>query len=140
MHVALAGLKVLDLTRLLPGAFCTQLLADHGADVVVEGFRPGVMDRLGLDYETLAATDIPAGPVNTMEEVFRDPQLVHRGMLQHIRHPVEGRIPQLGFPIKFSARPARCARRRLPWASTRARSSGAWVAARRMSRPWPATA
>ena len=55
--------------------------------------------------QTLAAADIPAGPVNTMEEAFRDPQLVHRGMLQHIRHPVEGRIPQLGFPIKFSDTP-----------------------------------
>src|SRR5947209_3354392 len=34
MAQALEGTRVLDLTRLLPGAFCTMLLADLGADVV----------------------------------------------------------------------------------------------------------
>ena len=53
----------------------------------------------------LAAADLPSSPVNTMAEGFADPQMVHRKMLQTIDHPVEGRIPQLGFPIKFSATP-----------------------------------
>ena len=49
--------------------------------------------------------DIPAGPVNSLEEAFADPQMVAREMLLHVDHPVEGRVPQIGFPVKFSETP-----------------------------------
>ena len=105
--LALDDIRILDLSRLAPGPFCTMLLGDLGADVllieppsdskagqapgvggeaynalgrnkrsivlnlrdesarevfyklaetadvVLEGFRPGVVKRLGVDYETL---------------------------------------------------------------------------------------
>ena len=44
---------VLDLTR--PGDLARARRLAREADVVVENFRPGVMDRLGLGYDTLRA-------------------------------------------------------------------------------------
>ncbi len=48
MSLALEGIIILDLSRQLPGPFCTQILADMGADVikVEEPFeRPGALGR-----------------------------------------------------------------------------------------------
>lgn len=130
----LHGIRVLDLSRMLSGPYCTMMLADHGAevikiegaagdtsrsngpwreddpgremagyfvslnrnkksvqlnlktsegqaalkrlvasaDVLVENFRPGVMERLGLGYETLA--EIRPGLVYAAIRGFGDPR------------------------------------------------------------------
>jgi crotonobetainyl-CoA:carnitine CoA-transferase CaiB-like acyl-CoA transferase len=60
----------------------------------------------------LAPVDIPFGPVLNMQEAFADPQAEHRKMLQYLDHPREGRIPQLGFPVKYSDTP--CTMRSAP--------------------------
>ncbi|MCL8383319.1 CaiB/BaiF CoA transferase family protein [Xanthobacter aminoxidans] len=60
----------------------------------------------------LEAADIPFGPVFSMEEAFADPHARHRQMLMSMEHPVEGTIPQLGFPVKYSGTP--CALRSPP--------------------------
>lgn len=39
-------------------------------------------------------------PVNALEEVFKDPQVVHRGMRCEVEHPKAGMIEQVGIPVK----------------------------------------
>lgn len=45
-------------------------------------------------------------PVNSVEEVFHDPHVMERQMFQEMDHPVEGRIKQIAFPLKFSKTPS----------------------------------
>lgn len=55
----------------------------------------------------LQAAGIPCGPVQTVPEVFADPQVAAREMLVPIQHPDAGEVKLVGVPFKFSATPAR---------------------------------
>ena len=44
----------------------------------------------------------PCAPVYTIDEVFSDPQVIHRDMLIKMEHPVAGIIKQIGTPFNFS--------------------------------------
>lgn len=77
-----------------------QALFDEVQAIILTDSRDSWVKRL-ID------ADVPAGPVNSMEEAFADPQIRHRQMVLEVDHPVEGRIPQLGFPVKLSDTPGR---------------------------------
>ncbi len=53
----------------------------------------------------LRESGFPCAPVNAMDEVFSDPQLLHRDMLVTMDHPKIGEIKQIGAPLKFSETP-----------------------------------
>lgn len=53
----------------------------------------------------LAEADVPCYPVLSIPEVFEDPHVLHRGMLQEMRHPTEGVLKHIGTPVKLSRTP-----------------------------------
>ena len=57
--------------------------------------------------EALSALAVPCGPVNDISQVFKDPQVQHRGMKTEMDHPTVGRLTLLGNPAKLSATPVR---------------------------------
>ena len=55
--------------------------------------------------EAFGAAGLPTGPINSVADVFDDPQVRHRGMVQEIIHPTAGKIRLVGLPVKFSGTP-----------------------------------
>lgn len=57
--------------------------------------------------EFMRDADACCEPVLSMEEAFVHPQAVAREMVMEAQHPTEGRVHQLGFPVKLSETPPR---------------------------------
>ena len=55
--------------------------------------------------QILTKADVPTGKVLAVDEVFRDPQVLHRKMVLELGDPRVGKVKQIGFPIKLSDTP-----------------------------------
>jgi crotonobetainyl-CoA:carnitine CoA-transferase CaiB-like acyl-CoA transferase len=65
---------------------------------------PARSNREWLDV--LHSIDIPACPVNAVEDLFEDPHLKAVGFFDELEHPTEGKLKVCRFPVRFSASPA----------------------------------
>ena len=95
-----------------PELAADERFATNGKRVVNQALLDPILDAaFGAEdravwLERLGAANVPAGAINTVPEVFADPQVVHRGMLRHIPHPSAGTVPQVMSPLRFSAAPS----------------------------------
>ncbi|WP_447917487.1 CaiB/BaiF CoA transferase family protein [Achromobacter aegrifaciens] len=53
----------------------------------------------------LEGVGVPAGPINTLDQVYEDPQVLARGMKRELPHPTAGKVPMAASPLKFSGSP-----------------------------------
>lgn len=64
-----------------------------------------VKDELDWWISQLETAHVPCGPINTIDRVFADPQVQARDMKVELDHPVAGKVPSVGSPLKFSNSP-----------------------------------
>jgi len=57
--------------------------------------------------EELRTAGIPCGAINTISQVFRDPQIQARGLVWECEHPTAGTIKLSGSPLRLSETPTR---------------------------------
>ncbi len=55
----------------------------------------------------LRAAGIPCGPINSVSQLFNDPQIQARGFVWECEHPTAGNIKLSGSPMRLSETPAR---------------------------------
>ena len=58
-------------------------------------------------FQIMKEADTCVSPVLELDEVIKDPQLQHRLMFPEFEHPTQGKVRQLGMPIKLSDTPAK---------------------------------
>jgi formyl-CoA transferase len=54
----------------------------------------------------LNEAEVPCAPIQTIDQVFQSPQVLHRKMLVEVAHATAGSVRMAGLPVKFSATPA----------------------------------
>ena len=53
----------------------------------------------------LERAQVPCGPINTLDQVFADPQVRARGLRLDLAHAAAGTVPQVASPLRLSATP-----------------------------------
>jgi crotonobetainyl-CoA:carnitine CoA-transferase CaiB-like acyl-CoA transferase len=67
--------------------------------ILEDAFVKKTTDEWMKIFETI---EVPAGPVNTLDKAFADPQVLARNMVVEIDSPHMGKLKDVGNPIKIS--------------------------------------
>lgn len=106
-----AGDNPTQLGELIGSSEVAPLMKDNEAKMVNrDQLHTIIENRLVLDttehwIEKFRAVGIWCAKVNTYEDLPKDPQILHNGIIKEIDHPVAGKFKAIGTPIEFSATP-----------------------------------
>ncbi|KAF0225031.1 MAG: acyl-CoA transferase/carnitine [Rhodospirillaceae bacterium] len=115
-HVILAVGNDAQFHKFCAVAGCPELAADprYASNAGRVGNRDSLIPRLrqvlasrssAAWIEMLEAAGVPCGPINTLDQVFDNPQIRHRGMVAAVDHPLAGSVDLVANPIRFSETP-----------------------------------
>jgi crotonobetainyl-CoA:carnitine CoA-transferase CaiB-like acyl-CoA transferase len=86
--------------------FATNPLRIANRSTLIPLLRQATMLRTTRDWVSLLeAQGVPCGPINRLDDVFADEQVVSRGMRIEMPHPEAGRVPLVANPIRLLESP-----------------------------------
>lgn len=75
-------------------------------EILIEELEKTFVTRTSEEWiEKFLAVGLPAGPISTYPEAFDSAHGKHREMRIEIDHPVEGKVPNIGFAVKLNGTP-----------------------------------
>ena len=75
-------------------------------EALIETLEQEFAKRDSADWvDTMLAAGIPAGPILTYPEAFEGEHATYRRMTMDIDHPNEGKVKNIGFPVKLLGTP-----------------------------------
>jgi crotonobetainyl-CoA:carnitine CoA-transferase CaiB-like acyl-CoA transferase len=75
-------------------------------DVLIPQVVEIMLEKTSVEWlDALNARGIPCGPINTIEQVFADQQVQHRGLKLELEHAVAGKVASVANPIRLSQTP-----------------------------------
>ncbi len=94
--------RVLGLEELIDDPrFCDNQARRAHRETLVPILEERFRTRPGEEWlRLLAEAQVPCGPINTLDRVFSDPQVLVRNMKVEIEHPKVGRFYAIGNPVK----------------------------------------
>ena len=79
--------------------FATNAARVANRAVLISLLRQATVMRTTREWvEALESRAVPCGPINRIDEVFADPQVVARGLRVELPHPVAGTVPGVAEP------------------------------------------
>jgi crotonobetainyl-CoA:carnitine CoA-transferase CaiB-like acyl-CoA transferase len=86
--------------------FATNAARVNNRDDLIAALREIFLSRTMRQWlDALEGAGVPCGPINTIADVFADPQVQARGMRLDLPHPALGSVPSVANPIRYSATP-----------------------------------
>ena len=87
--------------------FASRLKRLENKSLLISMMESHLMTRSGDEWlEAIHRAGVPAGPINTLDRVLSDPQVLAREMVVEIDGPADDKIKSLGNPLKMQKTPA----------------------------------
>jgi len=86
--------------------YATNAARVRGRDEIVPEIAAVLRKRKRDDWlALLTPLGVPCGPINTLDQVFADPQAIARGLRLDLPHSLGGIVPQVATPIRYDDGP-----------------------------------